>query len=89
MFVEPESENDTKKPKIKLSAINNALKMNAKNKPIWFNLGLAYKYAKMFDKSIEIFKYLLQIDPENIKTLNAMGGVYLENHDYDKAIEVF
>ena len=83
MFIEIKSENDPKKPKIELNAINNALKMNTRNMPIWFNLGLAYKYAKMFEKSIEIFKYLLQIEPKNIKTLNALGEVYLENFDYE------
>jgi tetratricopeptide (TPR) repeat protein len=52
-------------------------------------LGILYKDAKKFDKSIQIFKDLLVHAPDNDKILYYLGGIFQEVKDYDNSITYF
>lgn len=81
--------NAKRNPKIEPNKLNIALKLSNRKKSIWFNLGVAYKKLKLYEKSIMIFKYILQIEPNNIDVLNELGYVYFKIHEYNRAIEIF
>lgn len=52
-------------------------------------LGILYKDAKHFNKSIQTFKDLLAHAPDNDKILYYLGGIYQEVKDYNNSITFF
>ncbi|TFG08880.1 MAG: tetratricopeptide repeat protein [Promethearchaeota archaeon] len=84
-----ETEKPEKKENPFFKVLNKANKKKLKELSLWVNLGLAYNRSGMFDKSIEVFKYLMQVDPSNIIILNELGLNYFNIGEYEKAIETF
>ncbi|MFX1451062.1 MAG: tetratricopeptide repeat protein [Promethearchaeota archaeon] len=52
----------------------------------WYNMGTAYSLMSDFPKAIECYNEVLNISPDDIKTLYNLGGIYSQNRQFDKAI---
>ena len=55
----------------------------------WINLGIIYNGLKLYEKSIESFKYALVIDDKNFIIYNMLLISYVKLKDYNKAIETY
>ena len=53
------------------------------------NIGLAYEYLGLFDKSIYYYKLSCDKAPKEKTFLNNLGNIYYKQKDYLKAIEIF
>jgi len=61
-----------------------------KEKRIWHRLGLHYKgRGNDPQKAIEMFKKVLDLDPNYGLALNELAYTYMSSEDYDKALEYF
>ncbi len=54
----------------------------------WFNLGAAYQGIKLYEKSIDAYKYALVIDEKFDYAYRNMGDAYIRLRKYKDAIEV-
>jgi tetratricopeptide (TPR) repeat protein len=54
----------------------------------WFNLGAAYQGIKLYEKSIDAYKYALVIDEKFDYAYRNMGDAYIRLRKYKEAIEV-
>ena len=52
-------------------------------------LGRAKRSLKNYEDSIEDFKKVLEIDPNNTSAINSIGVAYFEFKKYKKAVEYF
>jgi len=55
----------------------------------YFQLGVVYSMAGLFYQAIDEFNKALELDPQDAKTLNALGLTYLSMKNRGKAIECF
>ena len=53
------------------------------------NIGLAYEYLGLFDKSIYYYKLCCDKAPKEKTFLNNLGNIYYKQKDYLKAIKLF
>ncbi len=53
------------------------------------NIGLAYEYLGLFDKSIYYYKLSCDKAPKEKTFLNNLGNIYYKQKDYLKAIKLF
>ncbi len=53
----------------------------------WFNLGAAYQGLKLYEKSIEAYKYAVVIDEKFDYAFRNMGDAYIRLRKYKEAIE--
>ena len=59
------------------------------DKERYFIEGQFYRDSeRTYDKAIEAFNKILEIYPEDIDAINALGAVYMRTEQWDKAIEV-
>lgn len=54
----------------------------------WFNLGAAYQGIKLYEKSVDAYKYALVIDEKFDYAYRNMGDAYIRLRKYKDAIEV-
>ncbi|MDD4395412.1 MAG: tetratricopeptide repeat protein [Bacteroidales bacterium] len=59
------------------------------NAELWFSLGLAYSWAKKFDKAIEAYNFAISLDDEHSLAYFNLGNVYYEMNDYQNAIDYY
>jgi len=65
------------------------LKKNPNFVPAMNNLGLAYEYLGLLDKSVYYYKLCCDKAPKEKIFLNNLGNIYYKQKDYLKAIKTF
>ncbi len=58
------------------------------NELAWFNLGAAYQGLKLYEKSIDAYKYAITIEEKFDYAYRNMGDAYIRLRKYKEAIEV-
>lgn len=74
-----------------LAAIENMEKTpaNKRTVPFYIDYGMYYFKAGDFDKSIEIWNKIFDIEPKNTIALNNIGTAFMMKNQYDDAIPLF
>lgn len=65
------------------------LKQNPDSPGAHINIGMMYKTKKDYEKALETVNYALKIDPKYLDGKTALGSIYHEMGDYDRAFEVY
>jgi len=60
-----------------------------KEKRVYHELGWDHQVWKNWDKAIEMYNKVVELDPYFGDALNSLGVVYLEIENFDKAVEYF
>ena len=68
---------------------NQALELDPLSLAISTDLGLAYYYARQYDRAIEHLKKLIELDPNYVRTHEYLARVYLEKGMFEEAIAEF
>ena len=58
-------------------------------KRIWSLMGDSYYKIKNYPKELEYYKKVYDIDPDFFSIVNSLGCAYLDNKEYEKALELF
>ncbi|MEI7474855.1 MAG: tetratricopeptide repeat protein [bacterium] len=53
------------------------------------NLGINYSKTGDFEKAVECFKKVVELNPKSIAAINNLGITYLKNNDIDEAIKCY
>jgi len=72
-----------------LSAMNEALDINPANDRWHFNKALTLDAMERFEEAIEEYKLSLNLNPEDVETLNCLAVDYTRTSQYDLALEIF
>ena len=65
------------------------VKLYPKEKDFRYQLAMIYFRKDLYNQAIEEFNKILELDPYNVKTLNAIAWSYQRLRNYEKAIEYF
>ncbi|MDR0789519.1 MAG: tetratricopeptide repeat protein [Bacteroidales bacterium] len=70
--------------------LNSAININPKNTTAMYALGLFYQTNENYQKALDIYKQVLDINPNETKTLNSVGAINMyEKKDYAVALDCF
>ncbi|WP_167882091.1 tetratricopeptide repeat protein [Leptospira semungkisensis] len=72
-----------------ITYLNRVLDLNPKNAKAYYNIGLVYKHTGNGTQAIENFRKASYLDPNDLKSKEALGDYYLENKFYREAIEEY
>ncbi|MFA6176195.1 MAG: tetratricopeptide repeat protein [Phycisphaerae bacterium] len=72
-----------------LVAMNEALDINPANDRWHFNKALTLDAMERFDEAIAEYKLAIELNPNDIETLNCLAVDYTRSGQYDLALEVF
>src|SRR5271156_6326155 len=64
------------------AALEGALKQDAKNPYVWYNLGLLAKNTGDAQASIDAFKHVAEIDPNDADTWYFLGAAYAQAKEF-------
>jgi tetratricopeptide (TPR) repeat protein len=79
-----------KQNKLALDYYNNALNIRPQSIEAMYNIAMFYQDTKNYDKAIEQYKMILQIDKKNTNATHNIGWIQLEiNKNYPEAINYF
>ncbi len=82
--------NAAQKNPIAVEYYKNALRVQPKSTEIWYAIGKYYQDVENWDKAMEAYNVLLQIDPKNKNANYNMGGINLVGKkDYKTALKYF
>ena len=88
-FSEAEKLSNEKKYEESIKKYEIILKKYPNFVPVINNIGLAYEYLGLLDKSIYYYKLCCDKGPKEKTFLNNLGNIYYKQKDYLKAIEIF
>jgi len=88
-FSEAEKLSKEKKYQESVNKYETILKKNPNFVPAMNNLGLAYEYLGLLDKSVYYYKQCCDKAPKEKIFLNNLGNIYYKQKDYLKAIKIF
>ncbi len=69
-----------------VEAYHKSIEINPDSTGTWFNLGLAYKGLKKYDRSAAAFEQSLRLEPDNIFIRLKLGNIYNLLENWEKAI---
>jgi tetratricopeptide (TPR) repeat protein len=73
-----------------VSYYNNALNVQPNNTQVLYNLAMFYQEIQDYEKSLEKYRMILQIDPNHKFALHNMGWIYLTGEEkYEEAVVFF
>jgi tetratricopeptide (TPR) repeat protein len=72
-----------------ISALEQLVKADPKNRDAWVHLGNAYFDAHQPKPSVDAYARALALQPDDANVLTDQGVMYRELHDYDKALRNF
>ena len=88
-FTEAEKLSNEKKYEESIKKYETILKKYPNFVPVINNIGLAYEYLGLLDKSIYYYKLCCDKLPKEKTFLNNLGNIYYKQKDYLKAIKIF
>lgn len=68
--------------------LRKAIALDSTLQPAWVNLGMAYRELKQYDKAIDCYEHILQINPGQVKAVFALANVYNDMGDFDRAVKM-
>ncbi|MDR1725550.1 MAG: tetratricopeptide repeat protein [Bacteroidales bacterium] len=75
---------------IAIEYFNSALNINPKNVQVMYALGLFYQQHGNYQKALDIYKQVLDLNPNHAVTLNSVGYINMsEKKDYSNALDCF
>ncbi len=78
----------TSKPDSAIYFLKKATDLDPGLQPAWVNLGMAYRKMAEYDKAIECYTHLLQVNPNNLKAIFALADVYNDMGDFNRALKM-
>ncbi len=76
--------------KLALNYYNNALNVRPQSTEAMYNIAMFYQDTKAYDKALEEYKMILQIDPKNTNANHNIGWIQLEiKKNYPEALNYF
>ncbi|HET9409199.1 MAG TPA: DUF3857 domain-containing protein [Candidatus Sulfotelmatobacter sp.] len=74
---------------VAIALLKRATEVDAKNKYVWNNLGLAYLATRQNDEAIAALKKQIEVNPYDEFAYNNMGRAYWQERKYDDAVSAF
>jgi tetratricopeptide (TPR) repeat protein len=68
--------------------LQRAIALDSSMQPAWVNLGMAYREQKQYDKALDCYKYILKVNPNQVKAVFAMADVYNAMGEFDRAVKM-
>lgn len=82
--------NAAQKNPIAINYYKNALKIKPNSPEVWYAVGKFYQDVENWDKAIETYNALLELDPKNKNANYNLGGIFMVGKkDYKKSLEYF
>jgi len=78
----------TSKPDSAVYFLKKAIDMDPDIQPAWVNLGMAYRQMGEYQKAIDCYNHILQINPNQIKAIIALSNVYYDMGDFNRAVSM-
>jgi Tfp pilus assembly protein PilF len=78
---------DENKPERAVNASQEAVKVNSRSAPAFFNLGIALYKAAMLDKAEVALKRALELAPKMAAVRLMLANVYIKLHQYDNVVD--
>lgn len=82
--------NAAQKNPIAINYYKNALRIKPNSPEVWYAVGKFYQDVENWDKAIETYNALLELDPKNKNANYNLGGIFMVGKkDYKKAVGYF